>query len=220
MCLDINIKIISHRGYWINSNEKNSADAFERSFKLGFGTETDIRDYNGKLVISHDIATPESMPVSTFFEIYKSYDLELPLALNIKADGLQRLLLEAIERYEITRYFCFDASIPDLLQYQSRNVKNYIRYSEYETDSILLENANGIWLDDFGGNFITSTLLDSLFKNKKENHDICIVSPELHSRNEKELWATLKQKFNAIQPEGILLCTDKPEEAREYFNDK
>ena len=49
------MKILSHRGYWKAPIEKNTREAFVRSFALGFGTETDIRDYMGELVISHDI---------------------------------------------------------------------------------------------------------------------------------------------------------------------
>ena len=39
----INLIILSHRGYWLQTEEKNSRKAFERSFFMGFGTETDIR---------------------------------------------------------------------------------------------------------------------------------------------------------------------------------
>ena len=30
------IEIISHRGFWIKENEKNTINAFKRSFELGF----------------------------------------------------------------------------------------------------------------------------------------------------------------------------------------
>lgn len=49
------MKILSHRGYWKNSDEKNKENAFRRSFSLGYGTETDVRDCRGDLVISHDM---------------------------------------------------------------------------------------------------------------------------------------------------------------------
>lgn len=41
------MKIISHRGFWHNPSEKNTEMAFCRSFELGFGTETDVRDSLG-----------------------------------------------------------------------------------------------------------------------------------------------------------------------------
>ena len=46
--------IISHRGIGFRK-EQNTLGAFAECFKSGFGIETDIRDYNGKLVVSHDI---------------------------------------------------------------------------------------------------------------------------------------------------------------------
>jgi nucleoside-diphosphate-sugar epimerase len=51
----ITMNIISHRGFWLKDEEKNTIQAFERSFEFGFGTETDIRDYKGELVISYDM---------------------------------------------------------------------------------------------------------------------------------------------------------------------
>ena len=44
--------VLSHRGYWKTPAEKNTAAAFRRSFDLGFGTETDVRDRGGELVIA------------------------------------------------------------------------------------------------------------------------------------------------------------------------
>lgn len=41
------MKILSHRGWWQNENEKNTILAFQRSFQNSFGTEMDIRDYGG-----------------------------------------------------------------------------------------------------------------------------------------------------------------------------
>ena len=47
----------------------------------------------GGLVISHDPPTGQPMPLETFLAIYKQHGDGLPLALNIKADGLQKPLL-------------------------------------------------------------------------------------------------------------------------------
>ncbi len=80
--------VLSHRGYWKLPSEKNTKLAFERSFSMGFGTETDIRDRHSKLVISHDMADDKAIALEDFFAIYRQYPSNLPLALNIKADGL------------------------------------------------------------------------------------------------------------------------------------
>ena len=68
------MKILSHRGYWNNLTEKNSKSAFRRSFQLGFGTETDVRDLNGELVISHDmpIFDEATLPFYNFLSIYSN----------------------------------------------------------------------------------------------------------------------------------------------------
>jgi hypothetical protein len=50
-------------------------------------------------VIAHDVATAEAMPAHQFFEIYKQYSSNLPLAINLKSVGLQKLVREALETY-------------------------------------------------------------------------------------------------------------------------
>ncbi len=130
--------VLSHRGYWKDTFEKNKIISFERSFSLGFGTETDIRDYKGKLVVSHDIADEFCISVKNFFEIYNKYDNKIPLALNIKSDGLQTKLKQLLEEYKITNYFVFDMSIPDGLGYLRENIKSFTRESEYRKNTFIL----------------------------------------------------------------------------------
>ena len=124
--------ILSHRGYWLNEEEKNSIVSFERSFSLGYGTETDVRDFQGELVISHDIPTEKNITLDKFFQIYKSFDATLPLALNIKADGLQDKIKTLLSKYKIENYFVFDMSVPDTLGYHRKDINFYTRHSEYE----------------------------------------------------------------------------------------
>ncbi len=118
------MEIISHRGYWKEINEKNTNTAFERSFSLNFGTETDLRDYMGNLVISHDIANSNCIIADEFFLIYRRYAYQhLTLALNIKADGLQNELLKLLELHNIHNYFVFDMAIPDTIGYIKKRYK-------------------------------------------------------------------------------------------------
>jgi len=209
------MKILSHRGYWKEVNEKNRPISFERSFSLGFGTETDIRDYKGKLVISHDIADEKCISVKELFEIYNRYDNTLPLALNIKADGLQATLKELLEEYKITNYFVFDMSVPDGLGYLKQNIKAFTRESEYETVPSFYDEACGIWLDEFQGHWITKEVIEKHIKNDKQ---ICIVSPDLHKREYKKEWQHYKEIEKELGVSNIMICTDYPEEAKEFFN--
>jgi len=206
--------ILSHRGYWKEISEKNQIIAFERSFSLGFGTETDIRDYKGELVISHDIADENCISVKNLFEIYDKYDNTLPLALNIKADGLQVKLKELLTQYNITNYFVFDMSVPDGLGYLKENIKAFTRESEYEETASFYNEACGMWLDEFQGHWIDKEVVSRHIKNNKR---ICIVSPDLHKREYKKEWQHYKDIEKELGINNLMICTDYPEIAKEFF---
>jgi glycerophosphoryl diester phosphodiesterase len=210
------MEIISHRGYWKTIEEKNGKKAFERSFELGFGTETDIRDFNGELVISHDIADSNCMKLDSFLELYNKYNNpNLTLALNIKSDGLQIKLFEQLKAFGIENYFVFDMSIPDTIGYLNNRIPFFSRQSEYEKKPVFYENCSGIWLDSFDGIWFNKEMVLNHLDNNKR---IAIVSSELHIRDSEDLWGFIKS--NKLHPkENIILCTDKPEEAIKYYFD-
>ena len=170
------MQIISHRGCWEANCEKNSELAFRKSFELGFGTETDLRDLNGELIISHDmpIIGPDILSLNDFLEIYSDYE-PLPLALNIKADGLQQLICESLKKYDIKNYVLFDMSLPDQIVTCKYNLRHLTRASEYET-AILLDSAEGVWSDEFNESWIDLKFICDL---SQKNKAIYIVSPEL-----------------------------------------
>jgi glycerophosphoryl diester phosphodiesterase len=207
--------VLSHRGYWKQTSEKNQKVAFERSFSMGFGTETDLRDRNSHLVISHDMAGADAMPVEQFFDIYRSHDTQLPLALNIKADGLQHELHRLLNAYQISNYFVFDMAVPDGLLYAKHPMRTFTRHSEYEATPAFYELAQGVWLDEFEGHWLSDQIIeDHLTRNKA----LCIVSPDLHKRDHRQEWLHYKQMEQRIGKDQLMLCTDFPELAREYFN--
>lgn len=208
------MNILSHRGYWKSPAEKNTEEAFRRSFELGFGTETDFRDFNSQLVISHDVPKPDAMPASRFFEIYQSFSSDLPLAINIKSDGLQQLIREAIETYRIKNYFLFDMSVPDGLVYvRQGGFQVFTRQSEYEKVPAFYEEARGVWMDMFLSDWIKEEdIIAHLEKGKK----VCIVSPDLHKRAHLPFWEQLS-RMSIIQSDHLMLCTDFPDEAKTLF---
>lgn len=208
--------IISHRGYWKDPEEKNKQSAFKRSFRLGFGSELDVRDYCGKLVVSHDIADSTCFEFASLLEIYCEYDKGLYLAINIKADGLQRQILHHLERYNIENYFVFDMSIPDALGYLNNKMNIFTRQSEFETCPSLYKQADGVWLDEFNHHWITAQDVNGHLANGKK---VCIVSPELHQRDHLLVWKDYQVLAKAANAERLMLCTDLPESAKEYFND-
>ena len=208
------MKLIAHRGYWLKPEEKNSLIAFSRALENGFGIETDLRDFKGCLVVSHDIPTESAISIETFEKLLKDKFIESPIALNIKADGLFDLVENFLKSSRLKNAFVFDMSIPDMRSYLKRGISVYTRLSEYENQAIFIENCDGIWLDSFDGRWFGCDFVSDLLKKSKK---LCFVSPELHGRNHESFWKFLiENSFN--ENENISLCTDFPLEAKEYFN--
>lgn len=205
------VKILSHRGYWKDNSEKNTEIAFLRSFKLGFGTETDVRDLNGNLVISHDPAIGNEMTFRNFLSLCPN---DVTLALNIKADGLARQIKEELSLLSRIDWFVFDMSIPDMRSHLKEKNPVFARLSEVEMDPPWIEECNGVWLDSFDGLWFDRNRIDQLLMSGKR---ICIVSPELHQRDYLSLWNMLKLVPEYVTEDKLLLCTDFPENAREFF---
>lgn len=192
--------------------EKNTSAAFIRSFRLGFGTETDLRDFDGRLVISHDPARAEvALPAESFFEIHRSFDSRLPLALNVKSDGLYGMLAPLVERFSPASWFVFDMSIPDALGWLRIGAPVFTRQSELEPDPAYYNRAAGVWLDAFYDDWWTS---DIIRRHLDVGKRVCIVSPELHGRDPSAVWGQLASADNLVADPRLMLCTDRPEEAQ------
>jgi len=209
------IEIIAHRGLWEKPDQKNSISAIEAAFEEGFGIETDIRDLNGDLVISHDIprVSQDNFFLEDLLDLHSSTSTDLTLALNIKSDGLCESLKEKLKN-RTKNYFVFDMSVPDTLSYRHKSIKFFTRQSEYETCPPLYDDASGIWMDEFQLPWITKEIIENHHQNGKA---VAIVSPELHGRTYENEWGKYKL-ISSHNPElNILLCTDYPLQARSYF---
>lgn len=209
------MEIISHRGYWKNSLEKNTYQAFKRSFDLNFGTETDIRDFNNKLVISHDIPTGHEMPLDDFLGLIDGKDFSI--ALNIKADGLVNHLAEHLSKFNIRKAFVFDMSVPDQISYcRDGRLSFFSRASEYEPVISLYDKCEGVWLDAFESTWYDNDYIGKILSVGKK---VCVVSSELHKRDDyKMLWRMLAES-EYIDSDNLILCTDLPEDAMHFFKE-
>ncbi|WP_424244647.1 glycerophosphoryl diester phosphodiesterase [Elusimicrobium posterum] len=228
------MEIISHRGLWTSNKQlkPNSLEAFYEALSNGFGIEVDIRDFDGKIVISHDTPDSASPLLDTLFNFYLSNNCISTIALNVKSDGLQTLLQNMLEKYKINNYFTFDMSVPNTLNDRKNSIMYFARQSEYEpcnkkTLKELYTAAAGIWIDQFTENpDFTQKNIQSIKKHVSEGKQICFVSPELHpwGRNEK-IYKKIWQKLLKIEEEtkagnNIKLCTDHTQEAKEFFYGK
>ncbi len=208
------LNIIAHRGYWLEVAEKNSLVAFSRALEYGFGIETDLRDLDRKLVVSHDVPVEGAMNVAEFINLYKQYPVAAPMALNIKSDGLYPLIKDLIIQSGMTNYFVFDMSVPDTRGYLAEQIPVFTRLSEYETAPAFLDKSRGVWLDAFESEWYDEKVIQNLLSQEKQ---VAIVSPELHRRPHLQQWQFLKE-HHFHKSDLVSLCTDFPLEAKEYFN--
>jgi hypothetical protein len=206
------MEIISHRGLWYESCQKNTSLAFERSFELGFGIETDVRDLNGELVISHDMPRlyQNLMSLEELLKLYIKNDCKGTLALNVKADGLQDAITRAIVKYDIKNYVLFDMSIPDTLATSNAGLNFLSRVSDLEPQPILLERSRGVWMDEFRDGWFSRELIEKYLNSPYRPY---IVSPELHGRDPVKLWNIVKDYCDY----DLVLCTDFPTKAQDYL---
>ena len=207
------MQILSHRGYWKTADEKSSPVAFEHSFRLGFGTETDLRDLGGRLVVSHDPPRDGALEADAFLEIYRAAEREVPLALNVKADGLQKLLPPLLAKHGVTNVFMFDMAVPDALGWLRAGLPTFTRRSEIEPVPAFYDQASGVWLDGFYGDWWTPELIATDLTAGEQG---CGVSPELHGRDPGAAWDRLAAATFRDDPH-LMLCTDRPEEAKELL---
>lgn len=200
--------IISHRGCWKSLAEKNTLTAFNHSISLNLGTETDIRDSLGRLVISHDMPLGNEMLFDDFLKLWPKNE-QLPLALNVKADGLALKLKQTLDLHDYHNYFLFDMSIPDMVQCLKQGLKVFARVSELESKPCCYQQVVGVWLDAFYDDWYSPAQISQFLDDNKM---VCLVSSELHGRNPDKLWQMLLDSQLNQHP-NLMLCTDKPEEA-------
>lgn len=206
------VNILAHRGMWTIKAEQNTIISLLLAIRRGFGIETDIRDNNSKIVISHDLPKGNESTLEEFLDKIqkKTIHCNQKIALNIKADGLETELIKLLSEYNVfDKCFVFDMSFPTMLSFSKHSeLKIATRISEFESLPVLLERSEYIWVDSFEGDF-------SDFKKLFEisvDRNIVFVSPELHKRDYNNFWQTLKNNNKQLY-----LCTDFPQVAQNYF---
>lgn len=210
------MKILAHRGCWGPDVKSNSPQALRAALELGFGIESDVRDYCGKLVISHNIADASCQLAEEVFQWLAQCRGECCFAINIKADGLKDLLVQGLKRCRAKNYFTFDMSVPQMVEFRQAGLAYFTRQSEVEPVPAMYGDAAGVWIDSFWDDgWISEKLLSEHIGQGKM---ACLVSPDLHGRPYLEFWDRLLHY--GIDFSKVLLCTDHPREARDFFHMK
>ncbi|MDA9230950.1 hypothetical protein N9O56_00050 [Rickettsiales bacterium] len=199
--------LILHR-----ANNPSSKDFIE-CLEGGVGFEIDIRYHCGKLIVAHDLVenSAKHIYLEDILQIYSEYNCNNIIALNIKSCGLQKILKDLLEQYDIKNYFVFDMAVPDILGYIKEDIKFFTRQSEVEISPSFYKESKGVWLDEFYGHWIDEKVIMEHVSNGKK---VAIVSPELHGRDYKGIWQKYKKiiKDNKLNDNNLMICTDFPHE--------
>ena len=209
------VEILAHRGSWRSPEEANSNLAFHRCFSNGFGCELDVRDFAGTLVVSHDPPAEKGLEFDTVLETYRETRAKQTIAINVKADGLQGLLSDVLTDFDLESYFLFDMSVPDTRQCLKAGFPIFTRQSEFEAKPVFYEDATGVWIDCFQSDWINADVMNPHLDAGKK---VALVSPELHGRDPAPAWESWREICIAVNDDNVMLCTDHPDQANEYFN--
>jgi glycerophosphoryl diester phosphodiesterase len=175
------MKMIAHRGVWTPSRSENSLPALLDALNRGFAIETDIRQHEGEIVLSHDpVRVPN--PVATLEDLLKQAQL-FPrnlIFLNVKEDGLLPLLQRSKpwERHETV---FFDMSTPELVRYSKIIPKQNLatRWSDLECEPVLYSKCDWLWVDCFEQEISFGHADAKKYLTEKR---LVFVSPQLHGR--------------------------------------
>ena len=166
-----------------------------------YGVEIDVRDYKNELILSHDPFKKGEL-LKNFLKKYNHGTL----IVNIKSEFIETKILKLLKRFKIKNYFFLDSSYPAIIKLiKKKNYKFAIRVSDYESFENVYKmhsSCKWIWLEIFKKVQLRKRDLEHI---KKNNIQICIVSPELHKKNKDLL--KLKKFLEKKNISANAVCT-------------
>ena len=186
--------IIKHR---INSIEDLNNTPVE------YGVEFDLHSYLDDLVVHHDPFVD-----ATKFDMWLDYYKHSYMFANVKEEGIEETVIKKINNRGIKNYLLFDLSFPSIIKLSNNGfTKIALRVSKYEDINNafkLIGKIDWIWLDMFED--IIPISINDFNKLQSLGMKICIVSPELHGRNNFSLNKVKSFIIEAnIKPDAV--CT-------------
>jgi len=145
-----------------------------------FGVEVDLRDRGDRLILQHDPFV-DGEDFESFLEGYQHGTL----ILNIKSERIEHRVMELVHKHQIERFFFLDSSFPMIyLLSREGERRSALRYSEFESLDTVLNmqgHAEWVWIDCFMRLPLDGKSYKALAKS---GFKLCLVSPELHGRED------------------------------------
>jgi len=165
-----------------------------------YGVELDLHYSDGKVYVGHD---PNDLGIS--FESYLSKYRHAFMAVNVKEEGIEDMVLETLQEYKIEDFFLFDLTFPSIFRLKSLGESRIaVRISDFENIrdfNLIRDKVQWLWIDVFqSAHFLEEFDWLQLIDFKK-----CFVSPELHlnrksyvSNNIRKSMLQYIDKFDAV----------------------
>lgn len=182
---------------------------------LQYGVEIDIRPEGNKLILHHD----PFVPGEDFEEWLKHYEHAF-LILNIKSEGIERRVIQLMEKYQIQDYFLLDVTPPFLTKLAKQNIGGLsTRLSTFESVKTCLSYARSFpglfpWvfvdvMTKTDGKTKLPLNTKTLQKLREAGCKICLVSPELLQREDQIPAYRKKLQLKGMTIDAVI--TKKPE---------
>lgn len=171
-----------------------------------YGVEFDVRSNQGAIHLAHDPHV-DGDSFASYIKAVRERDLQGPLAINTKEDGLEPEILAILKQNHLDNFFFLDLAMPTLIRLTHVDgIKNVaVRVSTYEPVESAMpfkNKASWIWLDCFDGKPADVAIAKVLAPHFK----ICLVSPELQRASASTIPA-----FKPLIPFATAVCTKHPE---------
>ena len=192
------MKLIAHRRNTIREL---------RETPVQYGVEVDIRSLGSRLVIHHD-PFQNGEDFVAWLDSYRHGTL----ILNVKEEGLERVLLDLTAERGIRDFFFLDQSFPFLVKTaRSGERRCAVRVSEFEHVGTALSLAgmiDWVWVDCFTRFPITAPEAARL---QAAGLKLCLVSPELQQRAPEVEIPAMRAFLDIEAIEIDAVCTRRPD---------
>ena len=161
-----------------------------------FGVEVDVRYHEDDLILSHDPFSHHLNHEITLKNYLENYQLNGPLILNVKTEGVESQCITLMNQFGIKNWFFLDLSMPYFVKYaqlaKAKSIEGFgpenlaVRFSEFEPIEYALafkEMAKWVWVDYF----TASPLGDDAYNKLASHFNICLVSPELQQHSKETI---------------------------------
>ena len=194
---------------YIINHRVNNLNKLKNTAK-NLGIEIDIRTIKNKLILNHD-----PFLNGLKFEIFLKHFNHNFLIINVKEEGIERKIVQILNRFKIRKYFLLDTTIPMSLKLP-KTLNKCLRISDLERinfESKKINQFNWIWIDYVNDIYAVKKIEFKILKKLKIKN--CFVSPELININYSPVRLKNFLQKNKIIPDAI--CTKKPKYWEKIF---